>query len=380
MPKKNAQNRPARRTSTRNNAARMAQRAGKPIGRISASEITKLIRQLAGMAKAGIPLIQSFEILSKEPDKKALKRLIQLLCQEVETGHSLTSALQKQPRYFDPLLCSLVDIGEQSGCLDSTLERAADYREKTETLRRRLKSALVYPVTVILIALAVTWLLMVKVVPQFEIMFQDFGATLPAFTRWVVNLSHLVKAYWLPTLSILTMLSILSGRLYSHNSRIKFRIDSIILKLPIIGTLIRKAILTRYARALAITCRTGTPLMNALTSIAAGAGNKVYEQAIGQVAAEVNSGQSLHSAMRESGVFPAMITQMVAIGEETGMLADMLDKAAEYYEADVESMTDNLTRLVEPVIMCVLGILTGGLILAMYLPVFNLGNIFGGGL
>lgn len=347
---------------------------------IKASDITKLIGQLASMMRAGIPLVQSFAILAHGLEKKALKQLVNDLQQQVYSGHSLTAALRHRPQHFDALLCNLIDIGEQSGVLDSMLERVARHREKAEQLKRKIQSALTYPAAVILIAIAITWLLLVQVVPQFETMFQGFGAELPAFTRLVIDLSYMVQQHWLAATICLCTLLFVMKKLYATHLGVRLRLDRLLLRLPLVGKLIQKTILARYAHTLATTSAAGAPLVTTLRSMADNIGNRVYEQAIEQMVEDVAAGQSLHLGMQTTGVFPPMMTQMIAIGEETGMLAEMLEKAASYYEAEVETAVDRLTQLIEPAVICILGVLTGGLIIAMYLPIFDLGKILGGNL
>lgn len=348
-------------------------------GKLTASDITKLIKQLANLLVAGIPLVQGFALLAEGQVNVTAKQLMQSLQKEVATGHSLTAALRRHPKYFDPTLCSLVGVGEQSGALTSTLLRIVKSREKLELLHKQIRSSLTYPSAVVLVAIAITWLLLVKVVPQFEAMFQGFGADLPTFTRLVVDLSRAVQAHWLKAIICTLVLLLIIHRLYSAEGKFRTKTDQLILRLPVICDLVSKTILANYARTLATTINAGAPLVATLRSMAGSTGNKIYQKAISRLTEEVDAGQSLHLTMRNSKVFPSMITQMVAIGEETGNLAEMLDNAAEYYEMEVELLSQNITRLIEPVVMCILGLLTGGLIVAMYLPIFSLGGVLGSG-
>ena len=345
---------------------------------IKPTEITRLIYQLTNMIKAGIPLIQALDLIAEGFQQPALHSLIKGIRQKIAAGHSLTAALQDQPNYFDTLLCSLVDIGEQTGTLEAMLTKIVGYREKSAALRQYVRSALTYPAAVTLVAVGITVLMLVKVVPQFESMFHGFGAQLPAFTQVVVHLSELARHHWLEVFTGVcsTILAIRYG--YRKNARLKLSIDRLALNIPLIGPLIQKTILARYAYTLATSFNAGAPLLTTLRMIATSTGNSFYNNVIVQIADEVAAGQSLHLAMSHSNAFPAMMIQMVTTGEEAGSLVQLLNKACEYYELEVEATLSKITHLLEPAIMCLLGLLTGGLIIAMYLPVFSLGGVLGG--
>lgn len=340
------------------------------------TDITKFLRQLAGMMRAGIPLMQCFDLLSQ--GNPPLKPMIEQIKSRAGAGKSLSSALREQP-HFNALLCNLIEIGEQTGILDDILERIACDREKHEKLRGQIRAALTYPIAVLLVAMAISGLLLTKVVPQFETMFQSFQVELPIFTQWVIRLSEWFRHYWLTGLAGLIGLAFAGLKLYKKQSRFALLVDRLLLACPLLGTLIQKAILARYAYTLATTFNAGAPLAITLSAIAGSIGNQVYAHAISAVAARVTAGQSIASAMQRTGVFPPLMMQMVNIGEESGQIAEMLSKITDYYETDVETTVGSLTRLLEPVMMCLLGLLVGGLIVAMYLPVFNLGSVLNGG-
>lgn len=345
---------------------------------IKSAEITRLIYQLTNMIKAGIPLIQALDLLAEGFQQPSLHRLIKNIKQQVATGHSLTAALQDQPSYFDTLLCNLIDIGEQTGTLETMLTKVVEYREKSAALRQSVRSALTYPAAVTLVAAGITILMLVKVVPQFESMFHGFGAQLPAFTQAVVSISELVRHHWFEVFIGACSTALAIRYCHQRSTRLRLSMDRLMLNTPLIGPLIQKTILARYAYTLAISFNAGAPLLTTLKMIATSTGNSFYNKVIAQIASEVATGQSLHLAMSHSNAFPAMMIQMVATGEETGSLASLLNKACEYYELEVEATLAKITQLLEPAVMCLLGLLTGALIIAMYLPVFSLGGILGG--
>ena len=281
--------------------------------------------------------------------------------------------------YFDELFCNLVDAGEQSGALETMLDRIASYKEKTESLKAKVKKAMTYPIAVVAVAIVVSGILLIKVVPQFEQVFAGFGAELPAFTQMVIGLSEAVQEWWMVYLAIIG--GAIAGFIFAHKKSKALRdaIDRIVLKLPVMGGIVEKSAVARYARTLSTTFAAGVPLVDALNSVAGSTGNSIFTNAVYQIRDDVSTGQQLNVSMRNTGVFPNMVNQMVAIGEESGALDDMLDKSASYYEEQVEDAVDNLTALMEPLIMSVLGVLIGGLIIAMYLPIFQLGSVVGGG-
>ena len=345
--------------------------------KIKPIDIALFTRQMATMMKAGVPLLQSFDIIGEGFDNPNMRKLIDGVKQEVAAGNSFAASLRKKPLYFDDLYCNLVESGEQSGALETLLDRIATYKEKTEALKAKIKKALNYPIAVIVVAVIVTAILLIKVVPQFEAVFQGFGAELPAFTQVVVNLSRNLQEWWF------IYLGVIAGSVYglsaAHKRSAKFRdgFDRAILKAPIVGDIMYKATVARFARTLATTFSAGVPLVDALDSVSGAAGNVVFRNAISTIKQDVSSGTQLNFAMRTTGIFPALAVQMTAIGEESGALDEMLDKVASFYEAEVDNAVDGLTALMEPMIMAVLGVLVGGLIIAMYLPIFQLGAVVG---
>lgn len=343
--------------------------------KVSTLDITIFTRQLATMMKAGVPLVQSFEIVAEGLDNPSMREVVLGIKGEVEGGNTFTGALRKYPQYFDRLFCSLVESGEQSGALETMLERVAIYKEKSELLKQKIKKAMKYPLTVIVVAIIVTIILMVKVVPVFQDLFTSFGAELPAFTQMVVNMSKWMQEYWFILIIGIgvTVYALLETKKRSQ----KFRngLDKVSLKLPIFGDLVYKAIIARYSRTLATTFAAGVPLIDALESTAGATNNIVYETAVMKIRDDVSTGQQLQFAMRAANIFPAMAIQMVAIGEESGALDAMLDKVASYYENEVDNAVDGLTAMMEPLIMAILGVLVGGLVIAMYLPIFQMGSV-----
>ena len=344
--------------------------------RISTLDITIFTRQLATMMKAGVPLVQSFEIVAEGLDNPSMREVVLGIKNHVESGHTFAEALEKYPQYFDKLFCSLIESGEQSGSLETMLERVAIYKEKSEILKQKIKKAMKYPAVVLLVAVIVTLVLMIKVIPVFEELFSSFGAKLPVFTQVIVNLSRWIQDYWFYLL--IAVIAIILVFIQTKKRSTKFRdfLDKASLKLPIFGDLIYKAIIARYSRTLSTTFAAGVPLINALESTAGATNNIVYETAVLKIRDDVASGQQLQFAMRRTEKFPAMVVQMVAIGEESGALDDMLDKIANHYESEVDHAVDGLTAMMEPLIMVILGILIGGLVVAMYLPIFNMGSVF----
>ena len=342
--------------------------------RIKAQDIALFTRQMATMMKAGVPLLQSFDIIGEGFDNPAMRTLIDEVKQEVAAGNSFAAALRKKPQYFDELYCNLVDAGEQAGALDTLLERVATYKEKSESLKAKIKKAMTYPLAVVFVAIIVTGILLVKVVPQFESVFKGFGAQLPAFTVMVIGLSQFMQDWWWLMLGVLIAAIFGVRHAFKTSQGFRDRTDTWLLKLPLIGALMYKSAVARYARTLSTTFAAGVPLVEALESVAGATGNIVFKRAVLRIKQDVSTGMQLNFSMRTAGVFPNMAIQMTAIGEESGALDDMLDKVASFYEAEVDNMVDNLTSLMEPFIMVVLGVIVGGLVVAMYLPIFQLGN------
>ncbi|CAN7148832.1 type II secretion system F family protein [Pseudomonas brassicacearum] len=342
--------------------------------RIKPLDIALFTRQMATMLKAGVPLLQAFDIIGEGFDNPNMRKLVDEVKQEVAAGNSFAAALRKCPQYFDELYCNLVDAGEQAGALDTLLDRVATYKEKSEALKAKIKKAMTYPAAVVLVAAVVTGILLVKVVPQFESVFSGFGAKLPAFTVMVIGLSEIMQQWWWVMLG--GAVGAFFGVKYALRRSERFRDwrDKWLLKLPLIGTLLYKSAVARYARTLSTTFAAGVPLVEALDSVSGATGNVVFKRAVQRIKQEVSTGMQLNFSMRASGIFPNLAVQMTAIGEESGALDDMLDKVASFYEAEVDNLVDNLTSLMEPFIMVVLGVVVGGLVVAMYLPIFQLGS------
>ena len=342
---------------------------------IKPSDICAFTRQMATMMKAGVPLVQSFDIVAEGADKESLRELISAVRDDVASGLSFGGSLRKHPKYFDDLFCSLVEAGEQAGALETMLDRIATYKEKTESLKAKVKKALTYPTTVVIVAVIVTAILLIKVVPVFAETFSNFGADLPAFTQFVLGISEAAQEWWLVWLGSIIAAIFIIRELHRRSPAFEAAIDKYSLKIPVIGNVLYHAIIARFARTLSTTFAAGVPLVDALNSVAGASGNAVYRAAIHKVRDDVTTGIQLHMALRATKKFPVLLLQMAAIGEESGALDDMLEKAALHYEEAVDNAVDNLTTLLEPLIMSVLGVLVGGLLIAMYLPIFKLGSV-----
>ena len=343
--------------------------------KIKPADIAIFARQLATMMKAGVPLVQSFDIVAEGLENPSMRDLVIEIKNEVASGTSLANAIAKHPRYFDDLFVSLVSAGEQAGTLETMLDRVATYKEKTEALKAKIKKAMTYPAAVVVVAVVVTGILLVKVVPQFAETFSSFGANLPAFTLLVLHLSEFMQAWWYIILVALIagVFAFVRARRTSH--KFAEATDRLTLRIPIIGDIVYNSIIARFARTLSTTFAAGVPLVDALDSVAGAAGSIPYHDAIKRIREDVTTGQQLNVSIKASNMFPSMLTQMVAIGEESGALDEMLEKVATHYEAAVDNMVDSLTSLLEPMIMAVLGVLVGGLMIAMYLPIFMLGSV-----
>ncbi|WP_462157230.1 type II secretion system F family protein [Pseudoalteromonas sp. GB56] len=346
--------------------------------KITAKEIAMLTRQIATMLLAGVSLVQAIDMIADGSENKGMQSLLRTIGDEVKAGQPLSTALRKHPKYFDDLYCDLVASGEQSGALDRIFDRVALYKEKAEALKSKIKKALFYPTAVIVVAALVTSILLIFVVPQFQEIFAGFGAELPAFTLMVIGISEFMQSYWWVAVIGLGVGGYLFKQARMRNKQFSDKVDAAILKLPVIGMILNKAAVARYARTLSTTFAAGVPLVDALDSAAGASGNAVYRDAILEIKSEVSSGNPMNWAMRNSNIFPDMVIQMVAIGEESGSLDDMLAKVANIYEQEVDDAVDGLSSLLEPMIMAVLGVLIGGLIIAMYLPIFQLGQVVGG--
>jgi type IV pilus assembly protein PilC len=344
-------------------------------GKITSGDISIFSRQLATMLKAGIPLVQSFEIVGNGHENAAMQKLLLSIKSDVEGGNSLAESLAKQPLYFDDLFVNLVESGEQAGALESLLDKIATYKEKTEAIKKKIKKALTYPAAVLVVAFVVTTILLIFVIPSFEDLFQGFGADLPAFTRMIIDLSAFVRAKGFYIVVLIA--GIVSTFIYFHKRSRPMRhfLDRMMLKAPIIGPILQKASIARYSRTLSTMFAAGVPLVEALESVAGATGNIVYETGVMQMRDEVATGQRLQQAMENTNLFPNMVIQMIAVGEESGSLDEMSGKVADFYEADVDDAVDNLSSLLEPMIMAILGVLVGGLVVAMYLPIFKLGAV-----
>ena len=346
-------------------------------GKITEKDITLFTRQLATMMKSGVPLLQSFDIVGKGHSNPAVGKLLMDIKTEVETGSALNQAFRKYPLYFDALFCNLVEAGEQAGILDALLDRLAVYKEKTLKLKAQIKGALFYPIAILVVAFIVTAVIMIFVVPQFKEVFKSFGADLPAPTLVVISMSEFFVSYWH------IIFGSIGGGIYAflytwkRSVPMQIFMDKLVLKLPVFGDLIKKAAVARWTRTLSTMFAAGVPLVDALDSVAGAAGNYIYMVATRQIQGEVSTGNSLTVAMQNSNVFPSMVIQMVSIGEESGALDSMLSKVADFYEDEVDEAVKSLSSLMEPIIMVILGTLIGGIVVAMYLPIFKLGAVAG---
>src|SRR3954462_8022576 len=342
-------------------------------GRVNASDIAVFSRQLATMLASGIPLVQAFELVGNGNDKPAMQRLVLDIKSDVEGGTSLHESLAKHPLYFDDLFVNLVQAGEQAGALESLLDKVATYKEKTEALKKKVKKALFYPAAVLVVAVVVTIILMIFVIPQFEELFKGFGADLPAFTQLIIDISKFIQHQGIFIAVVVGGAIWTFGYFYKRSRKLRQIIDKYSLKFPVIGPILNKSAIARYARTLSTMFAAGVPLVEALESVAGATGNIVYEDAVMKMRDEVATGQRLQRAMENVGLFPNMVIQMIAVGEEAGALDAMSGKVATFYEGEVDNAVDSMSSLLEPLIMAVLGVLVGGLVIAMYLPIFKLG-------
>ena len=344
-------------------------------GRVNAGDIAIFSRQLATMLAAGIPLVQAFEIVGNGNEKASMQKLVLDIKADVEGGTSLHEALGRHPLYFDDLYVNLVEAGEQAGALESLLDKVATYKEKTEALKKKVKKALFYPAAVLAVAVIVTVVLLLFVIPQFESLYKGFGADLPAFTQAVINLSKFVQHDGLYIAMALGATFYAFFYFKKRSKAMRVFLDRLILKFPIIGPILNKSCIARYARTLSTMFAAGVPLVEALESVAGATGNIVYENAVLKMRDEVATGQRLQRSMEATGLFPNMVNQMIAVGEESGSLDEMSGKVATFYEAEVDNAVDAMSSLMEPLIMVVLGVLVGSLVIAMYLPIFKLGSV-----
>ncbi len=346
-------------------------------GKVNNEDIAVFSRQLATMMSAGIPMVQAFEIIGNGHEKPAMQKLVLDVKASIEGGSTLHESLAKFPLYFDDLFVNLVEAGEQAGALESLLDKIATYKEKTEALKKKIKKALFYPMAVLAVAVIVSVILLIFVIPQFEELFKGFGADLPAFTQMVVNLSRFVQhqGWWL--------FLVIGGGIYAffyflkRSKKMQLAFDRIMLKFPVIGPILVKAAIARFARTLSTMFAAGVPLVEAMQSVAGATGNIVYEEAVLRMKDEVATGGRLQRAMENTGLFPNMVVQMIAVGEESGSLDTMSSKVADFYEQEVDNAVDSMSSLLEPLIMAILGVLVGGMVIAMYLPIFKLGQVVG---
>jgi type IV pilus assembly protein PilC len=343
--------------------------------KITSEDIALFARQLATMLQAGIPMVQCFDIIGNGHEKPSMQKLVLSVKADVESGTSLHEALAKHPLYFDDLFVNLVEAGEHAGALETLLDKIATYKEKTEALKKKIKKALFYPAAVVAVAFIVSAILLIFVIPQFESLFKSFGADLPAFTQLVINLSKFVQTqgWWM---ALLMGVGVYMFFYFKKRSRpMRRALDRMTLKAPVIGPIMVKACIARYARTLSTMFAAGVPLVEALTSVAGATGNIVYEEAVLKIRDEVATGQRLQRCMESTGLFPNMVIQMIAVGEESGSLDSMAATVADFFEADVDAAVDAMSSLLEPLIMAVLGVLVGGMVIAMYLPIFKLGAV-----
>ncbi|MDZ7662333.1 type II secretion system F family protein [Thiohalophilus sp.] len=347
-------------------------------GKVKAADISIFSRQLATMMSSGVPLVQAFDIIGRGHENPAMQKLLLGVKADIESGSNLSEALAKHPYHFDDLFCNLVRAGEHAGILDDILDKIALYKEKTEAIKGKIKKAMFYPTAVIVVAFLITAILMLFVIPEFENLFSGFGADLPALTKFVVNMSEIFQQYWW------AIFGGIIGGVYAliqakkRSKKFNVFLDKVLIKMPILGPILNKAAIARYARTLATMFAAGVPLVEAMESVAGAVGNVVYGNAVLRMRDEVATGTQLNVAMKSANLFPNMVIQMTAIGEEAGSMDTMLSKVADFYEEEVDNAVDSLSSLLEPIIMVFLGVLIGGLVIAMYLPIFQMGKVVGG--
>jgi len=359
------------------NVTKLKKQKGGAGGKVSDKDITLFSRQLATMVKSGVPLLQSFDIVGKGTNNASLAKLLYDIKSDVETGSNLASAFRKYPMYFDALFCNLVEAGEQAGILDTLLDRLATYKEKIQAIKAKIKGALFYPISILVVAFVITAVIMIFVVPAFKGVFASFGGELPAPTLVVIAISDYFVANWYLIFGGIYVVIYAIIQAFKRSRAVQIAADRYFLKVPVFGDLIKKSSIARWTRTLSTMFAAGVPLVDALDSVGGAAGNYVYTLATQKIQGEVSTGSSLTVAMENSGVFPPMVTQMVAIGEESGQLDSMLGKTADFFEAEVDDAVETLSSLMEPIIMVFLGGLIGGLVVAMYLPIFKLGSVVG---
>jgi len=344
---------------------------------ITSGDIAVFARQLATMLASGIALVQAIDIVGKGHENPSMQAMLLSIKFDIEGGDSLAESLKRRPLYFDELFCNLVEAGEHAGVLDTLLAKIATYKEKTESMKKKIKKALTYPIAVVVVAFIVTAILLLFVVPVFEDLFKSFGADLPSFTRMVVNMSKWLQEWWWIVLGIAVVFFYVFGYFKKRSRAFNHFLDKVLLQLPVVGLIINKSAIARFARTLSTMSAAGVPLVEALQSVAGACGNIIYAETVMKMREDVSTGQRLQFAMQQTNIWPHMVQQMVSIGEEAGSMDAMLAKVADFYEEEVDNLVDNLSSLMEPIIMVILGILVGGLIVAMYLPIFKMGAAVG---
>lgn len=345
--------------------------------KITPADISIFARQLATMMDSGVPIVQSFEIIGKGHENLGMSELLNAVKNDIESGTTLSDALSKHPLYFDELFCNLVQAGEHAGILDSILDKIATYKEKTEAIKAKIKKAMTYPIAIMVVAFVITVILLIFVIPQFEQLFSGFGADLPAMTKFVVAMSKWMQEWWWAVLIVIFGSIKIASEAKKRSKPFNIFLDRALLKAPIVGAILHKAAIARYARTLSTMFAAGVPLVEAMDSVSGAVGNIVYKEAVLKMRDEVSTGTQINVAMKQANLFPHMVVQMTAIGEEAGSVDTMLSKVADFYEAEVDDAVDNMTALLEPIIMAFLGVVIGGLVIAMYLPIFQMGKVVG---
>lgn len=343
--------------------------------KVTAADISIFARQLATMMDSGVPIVQSFEIIGKGHENKGMSELLNAVKNDIEGGTTLSDALAKHPLHFDELFCNLVQAGEHAGILDSILDKIATYKEKTEAIKAKIKKAMTYPIAIIVVAGIITMILLIFVIPQFEQLFSGFGADLPAMTKAVVAMSKWMQEWWWALFGVIYAVIKTAKEAKKRSKKFNIFLDRALLKAPVVGSILHKAAIARYARTLSTMFAAGVPLVEAMDSVSGAVGNVVYREAVLKMKDEVSTGTQINVAMKQASLFPHMVVQMTAIGEEAGSVDTMLSKVADFYEAEVDDAVDNMTALLEPIIMAFLGVVIGGLVIAMYLPIFQMGKV-----
>ncbi len=341
--------------------------------KIKPVDIAYFARQLTSMMRSGIPLIQSLDIMQSGQENPSMQDLINAIAKDISEGSDLAGALANHPKYFDELFVNLIGAGEQAGTLEDMLEKVATYKEKTENMKAKVKKAMMYPISVLIIACVVTVIMLIFVIPQFKDLFEGFGANLPAFTQMVVNMSEWLQEKWWMPVGILIMSGVAFTQAKQRSEKFRRFLDRVALKIPVMGVIINKSAIARFARTLSTMSASGVPLIESLDAVAGATGNIVYKEATLNIKDDTSKGVQLYVAMQTTQVFPNMVVQMTKIGEESGRIEDMLNKVADYFEEQVDDLVDSLSKQIEPLIMAILGVLVGGLVVAMYLPIFKMG-------